>query len=299
MSEAGGNQAHPRGRRVDRAGRFRRVAAFALLLPLAGPAFPQVLIRTNVIGDDGRHAAAAGDAELITAVGIIDCRRWENGRPISGSRGSGAVVGNRSTVVTAAHVMASNPARSRVQVEFEAEDCVFRQYDAGGAEIVEVRFVRAEFGAFRRNKGLPNEDWAVLRTAEPLPESTTPLGFAEIDLDGLARDARLPIVIAAFHADVVEMRRVPLVSEGQLFAVDYAGFSRLAHTADAGRMSSGAAIVHRTADGRSLVVGLQRSAANFGEFNLGVPVQTALFETLRSFVWGDLPGSGQQLAANR
>jgi hypothetical protein len=281
------------------AGRVVRTAAIALLLSLANPAAAQVLLRTNVIGDDGRHAAAAGDADLITSVGIVDCRRWQDGRPVSGSRGSGTVVGNRSTVLTAAHVMASNPARSRVQVQFEAEDCVFRQYDAGGAEIVEVRFARAEFGAYRRNKGLPNEDWAVLRTAEPLPGSTTPLAFAEIDLEALARDARLPIVIAAFHADVVEMRRVPLVSEGQLFAIDYAGFSRLAHTADAGRMSSGAAIVHRTADGRNIVVGLQRSAANFGEFNLGVPVQTALFETLRSLVWGELPGYSGQLAAIR
>ena len=285
--------------RTRSAGRVGRVSALVLLLALASPATSQVLIRTNVIGDDGRRAAADGDADLITSVGIVDCRRWENGRPISGSRGSGAVVGNRSTVLTAAHVLASNPERSRVQVEFEAEDCVFRQYDAVGAETVEVRFVRAEFGAFRRNKSLPNEDWAVLRTAEPLPASATPLGFAEIDLDLLGREARLPIVIAAFHADVVERRRVPLVSEGQLFAVDYAGFSRLAHTADSGRMSSGAAIVHRTADGRSIVVGLQRSAANFGEFNLGVPVQTALYETLRSVVWGALPGSRGQLAATR
>jgi len=276
-----------------------RIAAVALLLSLAGPAIPQVLLRTNVIGDDGRRMAGDGDAELISSVGIVDCRRWEDGRPSSGSRGSGTVVGNRSTVLTAAHVLASNPARSRVQVEFEAEDCVFRQYDAGGAEIVEVRFSRAEFGAFRRNKGLPNEDWVVLKTAEPLPEATTPLAFAEIDLEALANDARLPIVVAAFHADVVDMRRVPLVSEGQLFSVRYAGFNRLAHTADAGRMSSGAAIVHRTADGRNIVVGLQRSAANFGEFNLGVPVQTALFETLRSFVWGELPGLGRQLAAIR
>jgi hypothetical protein len=276
-----------------------RLVTIAILLSLANPALSQVLVRTNVIGDDGRRTAADGDADLIAAVGIVECGSWQDGRPISGSRGSGTVVGNRSTVLTAAHVMASNPQRSRIQVEFDAVDCVFRQYDAVGAEIVEVRFVRAEFGAFRRHKGLPNEDWVVLKTAEPLPASTTPLTFAAIDLDQLAGDTRLPIVVAAFHADVVTPRRVPLVSEGQLFAIDYAGFSRLAHTADAGRMSSGAAIVHRTADGRSIVVGLQRSAANFGEFNLGVPVQEALFETLRSFVWGEPPGRGSQLAANR
>lgn len=279
--------------------RAGRAAAIALLLALSNSAGAQVLLRTNVIGDDSRRAATYGDAELIAAVGIVDCRRWEDGRPVSGSRGTGAVVGNRSTVLTAAHVMASNPRRSQIQVEFDAADCVFRQYDAGGVEIFEVRFVRAEFGAYRRNKGLPNEDWAVLRTAEPVPGSTTPLAFAEIDLDELTRDARLPIVIAAFHADVVDMRRVPLVAEGQLFAVEYAGFSRLAHTADGGRMSSGAAIVHRTADGRNIVVGLQRSGANFGEFNLGVPVQTALYETLRNFVWRELPESGGQLATIR
>lgn len=275
-----------------------RIAAIAILL-LANAANPQVLIRANVIGDDGRRTAADGDAELINAVGIVECRRGADGRRGSASRGSGTVVGNRSTVLTAAHVMSSNPARSPTPVAFEAEDCVFRQYDAAGNEQVEIGFVRVEFGAYRHNKGLPNEDWAVLRTAAPLPESTTPLAFAEIDLDGMAREARLPIVIAAFHADVLAMRRVPLVAEGQLFAVDYAAFSRLAHTADAGRMSSGGAIVHRTAGGRSVVVGLHRSAANFGEFNLGVPVQAALFETLRRFAWDDVAVRPGQLAAVR
>jgi hypothetical protein len=202
-------------------------------------------------------------------------------------------------VLTAAHVLASNPARSRTQLVFDAEECVFRQYDAAGVELVEVGFIRAEVGAFRGNAGLPNEDWAVLRTAASLPEWTTPLAFAEMNLERLESDARLPIVIAAFHADVVEMRRVPLVSEGSLFTVRYAGFNRLAHTADAGRMSSGAAIVHRTTDGRSVVVGLQRSAANFGEFNLGVPVQTALYDALRSFAWGELPAASGHLAAVR
>jgi hypothetical protein len=276
-----------------------RGALLAALLSLAAPAVAQVLLRTNVIGDDGRRAAAAGDLSLITAVGIVDCRRSENGRPISGSRGTGTVVGNRRTVLTAAHVLASNPARSRTQVVFDAHECVFRQYDAAGAELAEVGFVRAEYGAFRGNAGLPNEDWAVLRTAEPLPDRTTPLDFAEIDLERLESDARLPIVIAAFHADVVEMRRVPLVSEGSLFTVRYAGFNRLAHTADAGRMSSGAAIVLRTTDGHSVVVGVQRSAANFGEFNLGVPIQTDLFDTLKSFAWGELPAAGLHLAAVR
>ena len=46
-------------------------------------------------------------------------------------------------------------------------------------------------------------------------------------------------------------------------------------------------------------MGVQRSAANFGEFNLGVPVTTALFETLRSFAWGDMPGTASRLAAAR
>ena len=74
-----------------------------------------------------------------------------------GSRGTGTVVGNRSTVLTAAHVLATNPSRSGTSVRFEAGDCTFRQYDAAGREIVEARFARAEFGAFRQNAGLPNE----------------------------------------------------------------------------------------------------------------------------------------------
>lgn len=215
------------------------------------------------------------------------------------SRGTGTVVGNRSTVLTAAHVLATNPSRAGTSIRFDAGDCSFRQYDAAGRELVEVRFVRAEFGAFRQNAGLPNEDWAVLRTEQPLPESSLPLAFAEIDVDRLEDYGRLPIAIAAFHADVDFARRVPLLSDGLLFAVEYAGLRRLAHTADIGRMSSGAAIVFRTADGRGIVVGLQRSAANFGEFNLGVPVSAALFAALRNFTWSARPGSAAHLASLR
>jgi hypothetical protein len=109
----------------------------------------------------------------------------------------------------------------------------------------------------------------------------------------------LPIAIAAFHADLDYARRRPVLSEGMLFAVDYAGFLRLAHTADIGRMSSGAAIVYRTPGGRGIVVGVQRSAASFGEFNLGVPVSARLFDTLRSLAWGGVPGSGTELASLR
>jgi hypothetical protein len=134
---------------------------------------------------------------------------------------------------------------------------------------------------------------------EPLPETTSPLAFAEIDLDALDRQPRLPIEIAAFHADLDNARRMPLLSEGLLFAIDYAGFNRLAHTADIGPMSSGAAIVHRTAEGFGVVVGLQRSAANFGEFNLGVPVSAELFRTLSSFAYGEISGFGGLLAATR
>jgi hypothetical protein len=271
----------------------------SLSLSLSGPATAQVLVRTNVIGDDGRRMATAGDADLIAAVGLITCMRNNDlGRPIS-SRGTGTVVGSRSTVLTAAHVLATNPARFPTNVAFEAGECVFRQYDADGQELAEVGFVRAEFGAFRRNAGLPTEDWAVLRTAAPLPESTKPLNFAEFELGALADKTRLPIAIAAFHADLDYARRRPVLSEGMLFAVDYAGFLRLAHTADIGRMSSGAAIVYRTPGGRGIVVGVQRSAASFGEFNLGVPVSARLFDTLRSLAWGGVPGSGTELASLR
>ena len=274
-----------------------RLALVALLLGFSVPATGQVLIRANVIGDDSRRVFADGETELISAVGLVVCNR--DGSRWNSSRGTGTVVGNRSTVLTAAHVLASNPGRAREVIEFEAADCVFRQYDALGNELLSVGFVRAEIGAFRGNVGLPNEDWAVLRTATPLPETTTPLAFAEISLAALVDDVRLPIAIAAFHADLDYARRVPMLSEGFLFAIDYAGFPRLAHTADSGRMSSGAAIVHRTADGRNIVVGVQRSSANFGEFNLGVPVTTALFETLRSFAWGEMPGAASRLAAAR
>jgi hypothetical protein len=277
--------------------RCSRIALLTALLGLAAPAGAQVLVRTNVIGDDERRTGADGDRDLIAAVGLVVCQRGDD--RWSSSRGTGTVVGNRSTVLTAAHVLATNPARSQTRIDFEPADCVFRQYDALGNELVEVGFDRAEIGAFRRNVGLPNEDWAVLRTAAPLPESTTPLAFAEIALEALAGNARLPIEIAAFHADRDDARRVPMLSEGLLFAIDYAGFQRLAHTADVGRMSSGAAIVRRTSDGRGIVVGLQRSGANFGEFNLGVPVSKELFETLRNFTYGDLPGPRAQLASLR
>jgi hypothetical protein len=82
-----------------------------------------------------------------------------------------------------------------------------------------------------------------------------------------------------------------------LFGIDYRGFPRLAHTADMGRMSSGAAIVHRSAAGEHVVVGVNRSAARLGDFNLAVPLSHELEEALRSFAHGFVPDFRQRLAS--
>jgi len=87
-----------------------------------------------------------------------------------------------------------------------------------------------------------------------------------------------------------------MLSEGAMFGINYAGFDRLAHTADTGRMSSGAAIVHRTASGQHVVIGVNRSGANFGDFNLAVPLTAELQEALRSFDFGQVPEFGIRLA---
>jgi len=295
-----------------------RCRSWLLLLLGSGAAG---LSLANVIGDDGRHVATQEAADLVSAVGIVTCSRVVDGRTIRGW-GTGTVVGSRRTVLTAAHVFASNPARWPTEVRFDpVADCVFRQYEgtAGRAEAVtidrsrdeadagagtmgnadpdasrfafrdepttEVRFARADFGRFRDNPGRPTEDWAVLRTAEPLPEATQPLSFAALGVDELTGRTRLPIMIVAFHADVREMRRVPLLSEGELFGVDYAGYRRLAHTADIGRMSSGAAIVHRTDNGRAIVIGLNRSSE--------------LFNVLRGYAYGDMSLPDVSLLAAR
>lgn len=248
----------------------------------------------SVVGEDGRRAPGADDAELLSASGLVVCSREVDGRSRR-SAGTGTVVGSRSTVVTAAHVF-TDTGRRGPPVEFDAvADCVFRQYDVHGDVVVEVAFDHAEMGAFRHNAGAPNQDWAVLGTVEPLPESTAALPFApngnDIEsLDGLA------MRIVAYHADMDTARRSLVLSEGELFAIAYGGFLRLAHTADTGRMSSGAAIVHRTQDGQNVVVGINRSSANFGDFNLAVPLSSELEQALRSHAYGQVPRRRQPLA---
>ncbi len=249
----------------------------------------------DVIGEDDRRAPEAEDTELLRALGHVVCSKVvDNTR--RRSAGTGTVVGSRSTILTAAHVFTDAAGRRGPQVQFDAaSDCAFRQYDSNGNVIVEVAFLHTEMGEFWQNPGAPNQDWAVLRTAEPLPDSTTALPFANngsviADLVGLS------IKILAFHADIRTARRIPMLSEGELFSIDYGGYTRLAHTADTGRMSSGAAIVHRTEAGQNVVVGVNRSSANFGKFNLAVPLSTELEEALRSYAYGHVPIHGLRLA---
>jgi hypothetical protein len=177
-------------------------------------------------------------------------------------------------------------------------DCVFRQFDADGAVAVEAGFLYADIGEFHNNPGVPNQDWAVLRTADPLPGSTKALAFAN-RVDEFDKLIGLPIRILAFHMDIEAARRTPLLSEGRLLSVDYGGYKRLAHTADMGRMSSGAAIVHKAAGGEFVVVGVNRSSANLGEFNLAVPLSIELEAVLRSYAWGQTPQRSQRLALRR
>ena len=251
----------------------------------------------GVIGDDGRRTPGLEDADLRSALGLIVCSGVIDNRRRR-SAGTGTVVGSRSTVLTAAHVFADEDGRSGPRVQFDpAEDCVFRQYDPAGEMTVEVAISHAQMGAFRQNAGVPNQDWAVLRTAEPLPDGTTPVPFD--DSGNEIKDlAGLPIKMLAFHADISAARRTPLLSEGELFRIDYGGFTRLAHTADSGRMSSGAAIVHRTGDGKDFVVGVNRSSANLGDFNLAVPLSIELVETLNSYAFGQVPIGQQRLATS-
>lgn len=265
-----------------------RVTLLAAVV-LAGPA------RAGVIGEDGRRAPGADDTALIHALGHIVCARVIDNRRRR-SAGTAAVVGNRSTILTAAHIFADDAGRRGPAVRFApVADCVFRQYDAAGDVSIEARFRYAEMGEYWRNPGAPNQDWAVLTTAEPLPQSIRALPFANTG-DRLENITRLPIRILAFHADVRTAGRVPLLSEGELFPVDYGGYSRLAHTADIGRMSSGAAIVYRTDDGQDVVVGINRSSAKLGEFNLAVPLSRELLDILKSHAFGQVPIHRQRLA---
>lgn len=264
------------------------LAGFGLLMSAA---------TASVIGEDGRRPAGPEAADLLSASGLVVCSRTVDGRRRR-SAGTGTVVGSRSTILTAAHVFTDDAGQRGPPVEFDAAaDCVFRQYDALGDVSNEVAFSHAAMGAFRYDAGAPNQDWAVLRTVRALPESTAALPFATGGGDIDAFDG-LPMEIVAFHADVEAARRIPLLSDGELFAVAYGGFRRLAHTADTGRMSSGAAVVHRTAEGLSIVVGINRSSANFGDFNLAVPLSRELEETLRGYAYGQVPIRQQRLADN-
>ncbi len=259
-------------------------------------AFLTVAASAGVIGDDGRRPPGLEDADLQSALGLVFCTGMVDNRRRR-SAGTGTVVGSRSTVLTAAHVFTDDDERSGTRVEFDpASDCVFRQYDAQGEMTNEVAISHSEMGEFRQNAGVPNQDWAVFRTAAPLAETTIPLPFAGSG-NAIGDLAGLSIKMLAFHADIRAGRRTPLLSEGALMQIDYGGFTRLAHTADSGRMSSGAAIVHRTESGQDIVVGVNRSSANFGDFNLAVPLSVELEQALNSYAYGQVPTGGQRLAS--
>jgi hypothetical protein len=270
-----------------------RVIGFALLwssIVLAATA------TAGVIGADDRRAPVDDEARLVRALGHVVCSKVVDGVRRR-SAGTGTIVGNRNTILTAAHVFTDEAGRRGAAVHFDAAaECVFRQYDVGANVSVEVGFAFAEMGEFRENPGAPNQDWAVLRTAQPLPTSAEALPFANSvgDFEALSG---LAIKIIAFHADVRAFRRMPLTSEGELLSVHYGGDIRLAHTADMGRMSSGAAIVHRTRSGEYVVVGVNRSSARLGEFNLAVPVSLELEAALRSLAFGQVPLRRQRVVA--
>ncbi|MDX1563736.1 MAG: hypothetical protein R3305_12465, partial [Gammaproteobacteria bacterium] len=206
------------------------------------------------------HRTAAQSAGLTDTVGMVVCSKDVDGRTRI-SRGTGAVVGSRSTVLTVAHNFVSRGRRSG-PVRFEATDCVFRQLDAEGETIAEVAFESGVFGDYSLNFALPNEDWAVLKTAEPLV-LIEPLPFSAVRLDEID-GARMPIELVAFRSERWRGPTSLMFSTGELFTVDYIGVRRLAHTAETDRMSSGAAIVATIADGRRAVVGIHRSSAEFG-----------------------------------
>jgi hypothetical protein len=251
----------------------------------------------RVIGEDSRKAPDESDADYQSALGLIVCTAVGDDGRRRRSAGTGTVVGSRGTILTSAHVLTDDTAPGVPTYKFDVlADCRFRQYDADGEVRVEVGFTQADMGDFWRNAGTPNDDWAVLRTAMPLPESAIPLPFATTghsiaDLSGLS------IRVMAFHADLRAERRSPQLSEGELFGIDYGGFHRLAHTADTGRMSSGAAIVHRTGSGENVVVGVNRSSANLGEFNLAVPLSVELARVLKNYSDGLATGRREWLAS--
>jgi len=263
--------------------------------------FSTILLATaavaRVIGEDGRQPPDEGDADYLSALGLIVCTAVSDDGRRRRSAGTGTVVGSRGTILTSAHVLTDDARPGQPIHKFDVlSDCSFRQYDADGEVSIEVGFAQAEMGDFWRNAGSLNDDWAVLRTAVPLPDSTVPLPYATTghtieELSGLS------MRLLAFHADLRAERRSPRLSEGELFGVDYGGFRRLAHTADTGRMSSGAAIVHQTGNGRNVVVGVNRSSANLGDFNLAVPLSVELAGVLKNYSDGAWPGHRLWLAA--
>jgi hypothetical protein len=253
------------------------------------------ILPAGVIGADDRRMPEGDEVELVQALGHVVCSKVIEGVRRR-SAGTGTVVGSRSTVLTAAHVFTDAAGRRGPEVRFDAvSDCVFRQYDVHANVSVEIAFALAEMGAFRENPLAPDQDWAVLRTVQPVPGSGRGLAFANAtdELDSLSG---LAIKILAFHADTQAYRRVPLLSEGELLSIRYAGEGRLAHTADMGRMSSGAAIVHRSASGDYVVVGVNRSSANLGDFNLAVPLTFELAAALKSYAFGQVPAHRQRVA---
>lgn len=265
-------------------------------LALSGAILVSAISAARVVGEDSRRLPGPDEVDLLNALGRIVCSSIVDGRRRF-SAGTGTLVGSRSTILSSAHVFTDDRNNSGRKFRFNVvDDCVFRQLDVFGTVVVEVAFTHSEMGEFWTNSAAPNQDWAVLRTAVPLPASAIPLPFASNlnDIDDLEG---LPIKMIAFHADLSDARRRPMLSEGTLFGTDYAGFRRLAHTADSGRMSSGAAIVHATENGQDIVVGVNRSSANLGEFNLAVPISIELEETLKSYAYGQVPLRRQRLAA--
>jgi len=176
---------------------YRKIATLSLLLTavLGTPA------AAGVIGEDGRRAPGAEDHLLVEALGLIYCAKVVDGR-YRRSAGTASIVGNRSTILTAAHVFADDSGRRGPAVRFDAiADCVFRQYDSQGNVTAEVAFQSADMGEYRRNPAAPDQDWAVLRTTAPLPGAHRPLPFANGGEDIFAT-ASLSIRIVAFHADI-------------------------------------------------------------------------------------------------
>lgn len=259
--------------------------AFILLAP----------VDARVIGEDEREPPSDSDIALIRALGLVSCASVADGRRRR-SAGTATLVGNSSTVLTAAHIFIDEARGDSEQFRFDPiSDCVFRQFGEASEVTFETGFTHTHMGPFWFNAGAPNQDWAVLRTSERLPESAIPL---QIALDDNAIDdlSGLQIRMLAFHIDLPNARRFPMVSAGELFGIDYGGYHRLAHTADSGRMSSGAALIYQTDSGQDIVVGINRSSANLQEFNLAVPVSAELEEAVRSLAFGQVPSRRQRLA---